>query len=60
MHPLVILLVTPVLSVTVPSLFRYQFLFQPLLIAIAVGIPFLLMRLFKTKALAKYYGYLFG
>ncbi len=60
MHPLVILLVTPVLSMTVPFLFRYQFLFQPLLIAIAVGVPFLLMRLFKTKALAKYYGYLFG
>jgi fucose 4-O-acetylase-like acetyltransferase len=60
LHPLVIMLVMPLLSELVPLLYRYQFIFQPLLVVIAIGIPFLLMRFFKIKSLAKYYSYLFG
>ena len=60
MHPLVILLVMPLLASWASFLYRHQILFQPLLLTFAIGIPFLLMRLFKIKSLAKYYSYLFG
>lgn len=44
----------------IPGVLAYQFILQPLLFVLGLGIPLLLMAMVNRSPFRKYYGYLFG
>ena len=60
MHAPVLELLSRVSYHAIPLLLAYQFVFQPLLIIVGVGIPILIMAAVNRSPARPYYNYLFG
>lgn len=60
MHQTILLILPRLVYHGAPFILRYQFIYQPLLIAIAIGIPLILMELTKRSPIRKHYRILFG
>jgi fucose 4-O-acetylase-like acetyltransferase len=59
-HKSILLVLPKLVYHLIPFVMAYQIVFQPLLIALAVGIPIALLQLTKRSPLSKYYRILFG
>ena len=59
-HTLFLMIIAKMVYHFLPVIFRYQIVFQPLLIFSGIIGPLLLMEFFKRTPLRKLYGYVFG
>jgi hypothetical protein len=59
-HSLVLEVTARVIYHLVPGILAYQFLLQPILIVMGLGVPVLLMKLMSWSPARRYYEYVFG
>ena len=59
-HPIVLMLTSKFIYHVAPQILAYQIVYQPILIASAIGMPLILMTITSRTRIRKYYRYLFG